>query len=177
MDARHDTMVDLWFDPVCPYSWTASRWLYEVGLRRQMTVRHHVMSIYLPHRDRTDITPERTSFSGGLRAAPAQRRRTGVVQWRVARGTRPARRTGVVQWRVAGTTATRLSHHAGMGPIGGEVGTPITSIDGVAFFGPVLNGIPRGEHADQVFEGARLLAGDPQFFELKRMRMQHPVFT
>ena len=58
MNARHDAVVDFWFDPVCPYSWTASRWVYEVGLRRQLTVRHHVMSLYFLNQDRTDIAPE-----------------------------------------------------------------------------------------------------------------------
>ena len=41
------TVVDFWFDPVCPYSWTASRWLREVGQRRPLRVRHHLMSLYL----------------------------------------------------------------------------------------------------------------------------------
>ena len=57
MDARHDTVIDSWFDPVCSYSWTASRWLHDVGLRRHLTVRHHVMSLYFLNQDRTDIAP------------------------------------------------------------------------------------------------------------------------
>ncbi len=57
MTATPDTtVVDFWFDPVCPYSWTASRWLNEVELRRPLQVRHHVMSLYLLNEHRTDIS-------------------------------------------------------------------------------------------------------------------------
>jgi predicted DsbA family dithiol-disulfide isomerase len=51
------SVVDFWFDPVCPYSWTASRWLREVEQRRPLLVRHHVMSLYLLNEHRTDVSP------------------------------------------------------------------------------------------------------------------------
>ena len=209
MTERREVTVDFWFDPVCPYSWTASRWLREVGRRRPLVVRHHVMSLYLLNEHRTDVAPDyRRSVEasrGPARVATAAATRFGeevLADFYTAFGSlvfdvwrRPSAQEYHEVLRVAlpraglpldledamesdeHDAAMRASHEAGVALVGSEVGTPVTSIEGVAFYGPVLNAIPRGADADDVFEGARLLAGYPQFFELKRTRERPPVFT
>jgi hypothetical protein len=72
--------------------------------------------------------------------------------------------------------ALRASHHDGMDRVGYEVGTPVISVEGISFFGPVISPIPRGDDAGRLWDGVLLVAGTDGFFELKRSRTRDPIF-
>jgi hypothetical protein len=72
--------------------------------------------------------------------------------------------------------ALRASHKDGMDRVGYEVGTPVISVNGTSFFGPVISPIPRGEDAARLWDGVLLVAGTDGFFELKRSRTRDPIF-
>ena len=72
--------------------------------------------------------------------------------------------------------ALAASHHAGMDPVGVDVGTPVIHVNGRAIFGPVVTPAPKGEAAGRLWDGVLLCTGTEGFFELKRTRDQRPSF-
>ena len=59
---------------------------------------------------------------------------------------------------------------------GPDVGVPIISVDGNAFFGPVVTPAPTGEQALRLWDGIVMAASVPGFYELKRGRTEGPQF-
>lgn len=63
--------------------------------------------------------------------------------------------------------ALRLSHHAGMDPVGEDVGTPVIHFAGTAFFGPVVTPAPKGEAAGCSLGRRGAVRADPWFLRIE----------
>ncbi len=73
--------------------------------------------------------------------------------------------------------ALRASHQRAIDLVGDDVGTPVVSVEGTAFFGPVVTPAPKGEAAAKLWDGCLLVAATPGFYELKRSRDVGPDFS
>jgi 2-hydroxychromene-2-carboxylate isomerase len=195
--------ADFWFDPICPWAWIASRWMLEVTQVRDVEVSWHVMSLAYLNSGR-DLSEEYQQIMreawGPVRivmAAAEDRGEEILLPLYSALGNRfhqekapRDRATYVAALEEVGLPgdladamdsdrydeAIKRSHHSGMDQVGMDVGTPVIATQGVAFFGPVVSPIPRGEAAGKLWDGVLLVAGTDGFFELKRTRTRDPIF-
>ncbi|MEV0397147.1 mycothiol-dependent nitroreductase Rv2466c family protein [Polymorphospora rubra] len=197
-------LVDFWFDPSCPYTWITSRWMVEVAAVRPVTVRWRIMSLSVLNEGRPDDPegdPEGYLW-GPVRVCAAVERQHGAAaldRFFTAYGGRVHERG---EWADIGDVladaglprdlasaagsmehdaAVRESHARGIDLVGRHVGTPIISADGpdgrrIAFFGPVISRVPRGERAGRLWDGTLLVAGEPSFHELKGRPAADPTY-
>jgi protein-disulfide isomerase-like protein with CxxC motif len=196
--------VDFWFDPLCPWAWMSSRWLLEVEKVRPIAPSFHVMSLAYLNADKDIPEAYRKKLEpawGPVRVAIAAAQAEGdqvLLPLYTALGNRihlegrdidraliveALEEVGLPRSLADAAESTaydedlKKSHHAGMDQVGMEVGTPVISTEGVAFFGPVVTPAPKGEAAGRLWDGVLLVAATPGFFELKRTRDKDPDFS
>ncbi len=195
--------VEMWFDPVCPWAWMTSRWLMEVEAVRAVDVTWSQMSLSvlnegrdLPedYREMLDRAWTPVRVIAAARAAHGDEVTKPLYD---AIGTRlHLEQEKDFRAAAAGALAEvglpaelieaadsdahdaflRESHTRAIDLVGDDVGTPVISVEGVAFFGPVVSPAPKGEAAGRLFDGCVLVAGTEGFFELKRTRTRDPIF-
>jgi len=197
--------VDLWFDPMCPWTWITSRWLVEVERVRPVKVVYHVLSLAVLNEGREGLDPdyrkrmETVAWYGARACIGVEQRygQSGLHGFYTRLGTRfhPQGEpvdpetvraaladlcfdTGIADDCTTDKydEALRASHQQGISLVGSDVGAPIIAIGGSAIFGPVLSPAPAGEAAGQLFDGVRAVLAYPGFYELKRTRGVGPVF-
>ncbi|HLN77122.1 MAG TPA: DsbA family protein [Nocardioidaceae bacterium] len=199
------TPVDFWFDPLCPWAWMTSRWMLEVEKVRRIAPSFHVMSLAYLNEGKEDLSESYREFLEHawepvrvVMAAADAEGQDVVLPLYTAMGNRihlegrQADRTlfeeALEEVGLSKQLADamhdssydediRKSHHRGMDQVGQEVGTPVISVEGVAFFGPVVTPAPKGEDAGKLWDGVVLVAGTPGFYELKRSREKGPDFS
>lgn len=189
------TTIDLYLDPVCPYSWVTAHWLLDAAERtdRPVTLRQMSLAVLNEGQDADAAHQrmfERSRRLGRLFAAVTDRNGPDTFARLYERiGTRlHVQKDDVTDTFVAEVLddlgleeslveslddpghdeAVRRAHEAGQNALGDEAGSPIIAIDGRAFFGPVLTGLPDPDEGVVLLDAVVAATGVPEFAVLQR---------
>ena len=194
--------VEFWFDAICPWCWMTSRWATEVAEARGFEIEWHPISLAIinegkdlgdhaeghrqGHRMARVVEAVRRSAGGGsigsLYTELGTRRHPGgrddfdaiIAESLAAAGLDAGLAEAADSEEYDEQLRANTSHALEIA--GPDVGVPIISIDGVAFFGPVVTPAPSGEQALKLWDGIYAAASVPGFYELKRGRTAGPQF-
>jgi len=200
-EADRSPVVTVWLDPVCPYSWNTARWLRDAASAMNFDIDWQLASLAILNEGRELPPPQQARMAdsrriGRLMAAVAREKgAAGLATAYFAFGHRYFDQSpGVVDDDLirdvlnsvdAKDTTERAmtdgsldellqqSHAAGQNALGETGGSPIVSIDGHAFFGPVLTSLPTPGDSTALFHAIATLGATAPFTQLQRPRPAH----
>ncbi len=194
--------VDLYLDPVCPFSWVTSRWLLDAGRQTHtpVTLRQMSLAVLNEGKDlegKQKRVMERSRRLGRLFAAVVSKYgQDAFAQLYDTLGTQiHAREDELTTDEVKELLArcgleeslcealddgsfddeVRRTHQASQEAIGGSAGSPIIVVDGRGFHGPVLTRIPGHEDGVRLLEAILIAAKTPEFATLQRPPQGPPI--
>lgn len=187
------TRVDFYFDPVCPWAWRASQWMREVRRRQPLDLRWKLFSLALANDVERFLLPMRVlavvdrrdgnevlgrlyhALGTAIHERGADAREPGALERAVEQGlTMTGLDLDVVDQALSDeSTVTYLQEGNRLASEGfGTYGVPWLVVDNnrFGFNGPVIDTVPRGDLALQLWEHLCWLLSQPYFYELKRER-------
>ena len=194
---RHPA-VELWLDPVCPFSWNTARWLAEVAKDNGFEIQWHLMSLAVLNEGQAAMPPAQQTrmrdsrLIGRLMAAIDSE--LGQTGWVAAyfgfgaayfdHGVAVDEHLAAQVLKIAGAqvvtvssmwddsldATVRRSHDAAQQALGMTGGSPMLTIGGKTFFGPVLSSLPDLQTHQALFDAVVVLANTPQFSQVERPR-------
>lgn len=195
--------VEFWFDPICPWCWMTSRWASEVASVRGFEIAWHPISLAIinegsepgphaegqrqGHRMGRVVEAARVAHGEGVvgrlytelgsRIHPGGRNDyDAIISESLAAAGLPAELASAADVEQSDAQLRANTAHA-LKIAGPDVGVPIISVNGDAFFGPVVTPAPTGDDALRLWDGIVQAASVPGFFELKRGRTVGPQFS
>lgn len=194
------TELTFWYDPRCPWAWVSSRWITEVESQGLITVTWQLMSLARLHEWDHDYEAEKfekvriTTRAAAAAALAVGDDILGPAYSAIGRRIHLEHQTPDAQLVAdvyeelgipAGTFDLAHSaeydayiakqHDAAVELAGEDLGTPVISYNGKAFFGPVLKAAPKGAEAATLWKAMQLLAEVDGVYEIKRSRPEGPI--
>lgn len=189
--------VKLWLDPVCPFSWNTARWLTGVADEVGVEIEWHLMSLAELNAGRELPPPMQARMEdsrqiGRLMAAiRSELGVTGLLKAYFRFGERyfdegapvgedlaadlldvagAQETTPSSMWNSDLDLVVLQSHQESQQALGETGGSPMLTIGGRTFFGPVLTAAPERHSGRSLFDAIAVLAATPEFSQLQRPR-------
>lgn len=194
--------VDLYLDPVCPFSWVTSRWLLDAARETHtpVTLRQMSLAVLNEGKDlegKPKRMMERSRRLGRLFAAVVSRHgQDAFARLYDALGTQfHLRDDELTTDEVRQLLATcdfdeslcealddpafddevKRTHQASQEVLGGPAGSPIIVVDGRGFHGPVMTRIPGHEDGVRLLDAVLTATRTPEFATLQRPPEGPPI--